>query len=172
MSGLNARHLLELAVRPALQTLGAQYATLAAEQLVMGTAAKESGGLVWLRQLGNGPALGLWQMEPFTFRDLRDGFLSGDAPGKVQLRRAVGSFSASFSPDPTELCWNLRLAAAYCRLKYLSVNEPLPPAGDVAAMARYWKRYYNTRIGKGREEEFVSYWESTIQPVAGVLWPR
>lgn len=172
MSGLNARHLLELAVRPALQTLGAQYATEAAERLVMGTAAKESGGLVWLRQLGGGPALGLWQMEPFTFRYLRDSFLSGNDPAKALLRRTAGSFSASLSPDPTELCWNLRLAAAYCRLKYLSVSEPLPPAGDVAAMARYWKRHYNTSAGKGRPEEFEHTWANTIQPVEAVLWPR
>lgn len=172
MSGLNARHLLELAVRPALQALGPQYSTEAAERLVMGTAAKESGGLVWLRQLGGGPALGLWQMEPFTFRYLRDTFLSGDGDGKAQLRRAVAAFSAARSPDPTELCWNLRLAAAYCRIKYLSVAEPLPPAGDVAAMARYWKRYYNTNAGKGRPEEFEHSWANTIQPVEAVLWPR
>ena len=172
MSGLNARHLLEEVVRPALELLGPRYSTRAAEQLVMGTGAKESGGFVWLRQLGGGPAVGLWQMEPFTFRDLRDNFLSGTNPQVMALLRAVGSLASARLPDASELAWNLRLAAAYCRIKYLANSEPLPPADDVPAMARYWKRHYNTRLGKGRPEEFEHCWANTIAPVAGVLWPR
>ncbi len=170
--GLDARHLLELAVRPAIELIGPPWDTVAAEQLVMGTAAKESGGLVWLRQLNGGPAIGLFQMEPFTFRDLRDNFLSGDDPRKVGLRRRIGSLSAKMRPEEHELAWNLRLAAAYCRLRYMAEDEPLPAAWDVKAMASYWKRHYNTRIGKGRPEEFEHYWATTIAPVAGTLWPR
>ncbi len=180
MSGLDVRHVLEMAVRPALEVLGPQYATVAAEQLVLGTAVKES-NLIWLRQLGTGPAVGLWQMEPFTFRDIRDNFLSGTSTGKCALRRALASFSARMRHEPDELAWNLRLGAAYCRVRYMyamhtvngvRVPEPLPAAWDVKAMASYWKRHYNTRLGKGKPEEFEHAWATTIAPVADKLWPK
>lgn len=50
-------------VRPVLRVMSAW--SQPAEDLVMGTAAQES-RLTYLRQLGGGPALGLWQMEPAT----------------------------------------------------------------------------------------------------------
>jgi hypothetical protein len=46
-------------------------------------------------------------------------------------------------------------AAAMCRVFYLRVPERLPQADDSAAMARYWKRYYNTHLGKGTVEGFL-----------------
>lgn len=171
MSGLDVRHVLELAVRPALEVLGPQYATVAAEQLVLCTGAKES-NYVWLRQLGTGPAMGPWQMEPFTFRDIRDNFLSGDSKQKLQLRRALASFSARMRHEPDELAWNLRLGAAYCRVRYMYAAEPLPAAWDVPALAAYWKRHYNTRLGKGKPEEFERAWAERIAPVADKLWPK
>ena len=44
-----------------------------AEELVLGTAIVES-GLTYLKQHGDGPALGLWQVEPPTHEDLYTNF--------------------------------------------------------------------------------------------------
>lgn len=151
---LNPRHVLELAVRPALEALGPRYSTLAAEQLVMGTAAVES-GFVDLKQLGNGPAVGLWQMEPATFRDVLLRFLklrSDLRPGSVR-------YASSDTPAVDELAWNLRLGAAFCRLRYLMDPLALPAAGNVASLAATWKRTYNTHLGAGKPEDFVRAWE-------------
>jgi hypothetical protein len=35
-------------------------------------------------------------------------------------------------------------------------------ANDIAGMARYWKRYYNTVHGKGTEAEFIKNYEELI----------
>ena len=60
---LNVRDLRVEVIRPALRALDLW--SPAAEDLVLGTAAQES-GLAYLRQIGGGPALGLWQIEPAT----------------------------------------------------------------------------------------------------------
>lgn len=157
------RHLLELAVRPALEALGPRYATVAAEQMVMGTAAVET-GFDALRQIGRGPALGFWQMEPATFFDIRDRFLRA----RLDLRAAALVSASSDLPEPDELAWNLRLGAVFCRLRYLMDPLALPEAGNVASLAATWKRVYNTHLGAGKPEHFERAW---AQHCAG-LWPE
>ncbi|MFT9424981.1 MAG: hypothetical protein ABF570_07600, partial [Acetobacter syzygii] len=73
MQGLDLAQFKALLVRPVLAQIG--LAGAAAVPLVTGTALVES-GLVWLRQNGGGPALGLWQMEPATHDDCWRNFLA------------------------------------------------------------------------------------------------
>ena len=162
MSGLDPRQLLELAVRPALNALGEGYNGVAAEQLVMGTAAVES-GLVWLKQLGTGPALGLWQVEPGTFADLwarRHEEFVGE-----------GLACSDHYPKFDEMACNLRFAAAMCRLKYKDAKPKLPDAWDVAAMESYHKRFYNSALGATKPGEFTRAWANLIAPQAARMWP-
>lgn len=166
-SGIDARQLLELAVRPALRALGPRWSTVAAEQLVLGTAAQES-GLVYLRQLGTGPALGLWQMEPATFRWLRDGFLSGDAPSTAELRRGLNQLTTRIRPEADEVAWNLRVGAAFCRLRYAADRQALPERDDTAGQAATWKRVYNTHLGAGKIDDYLRSWSRLIAPLR--LW--
>jgi hypothetical protein len=42
-----------------------------------------------------------------------------------------------------------------CRVHYYRVPAALPPAGDLAEQAAYWKRYYNTELGRGTVEHFL-----------------
>ena len=136
-------------VRPALQYI--EKWSRDAEELVMGTAAQES-NLVYLRQLGNGPAAGLWQMEPETHDDIWKNYLEyrRDLRMKITHLRPPGVMSTTMA-----LAGSLSYAAAMCRVHYLRVPKALPSGDDVEAMARYWKRFYNTAEGKGTEEEFV-----------------
>lgn len=147
---IDPRQLRDLIVRPVLEQL--ELSTLAAEQLVMGTAAKES-GLVYIRQhLGEGKhgrGRGLWQIEPETAQDLV----------LRHKRRLAGTIEPGW-PIADRLQGDLYLGAALCRLKYLDDPEPLPPENNVAAMALTWKRFYNTVKGKGRPEEFVTSWKA------------
>ena len=154
MSGLDQDQFLQYVMRPALDELGENLNSLAAERLLMGTALQES-GLVYLRQLGAGPALGIYQMEPATHEDIWDNFLKYHTPLLLQ----VGS---RFTAKPERLIWDLKYATKMARLHYYRVKEALPEAGDVAGMAAYWKRYYNTPAGKGTEEEFVKNWEKSL----------
>ena len=163
MPGLDPRQLLELAVRPALAIMGPAYSTPAAEQLVMGTAAVES-GLVWLKQLGTGPALGLWQMEPFTFRDLLKRL-------PEHLRLTVALLAGGPIIEPDAVAWNLRFGAAMCRVKYRDARPALPDAWDIAAMEDYHKRFYNSALGATKPGEFSRAWANLIAPQAERMWP-
>lgn len=152
---MDAGHLRDQVIRPVLVTLGLW--SEAAEDLVLGTAAQES-GLRFLRQLGGGPALGLYQMEPATHDDIWENFLRF----RTGLAAAVAMFRSPSVPDRLQLTGNLLYATAMCRIHYYRVPAPLPSQGDVAGYAAYWKAHYNTAAGAGTEAEFArNYGEAT-----------
>jgi len=151
-----ARSVLINHIRPALTTL--ERGGLAAEQLVLGTGIQE-GLLVLRRQLGNGPARGLFQMEPATHDDCWKNFLNfRDAlADKVRATLDPGQ-----QPIASTLEANDRYAAAMCRIRYLRVTAPMPAPNDIPAMANYWKQHYNTPLGAGTPEEFLEKWPQYI----------
>lgn len=149
MSGLDPQQLLQYVIRPALLRLEAFIPhTRRAERLVLGTAITES-GLQYLDQVDKlakpGPAYGLWQMEKITFDDHLKRIPKG-------LEAGLYGYMA-WVPDVEDLHWNLRLGAAMCRILYWHAPEPLPPEGDVLAMAQFWKKRYNTPLGAGTVEK-------------------
>lgn len=147
---MNANQLRRDIVRPALRLIGLH--SDAAENLVMGTAAVES-GLEYVRQLENGPALGLFQMEPATYDDIWSNYLAYREQLSRDIRYAIST--AVIRPPSDRMVWDLRLAAIMCRIHYLRQKPPLPDPSDVWAMAAYWKEHYNTPLGKGTEQKFV-----------------
>ena len=154
---LNPRHLLERVIRPALRVMGNGYASEAAERLVLGTAIVES-GLQHLVQLGSGPAVGLWQMEPATYRDhWRNGVLARDADLASRVL-SLASRGSGDIPSATEMIGNLPFAAAMCRVHYLRDPHKLPDALDTRALAATWKRVYNTPLGAGTEQRYLDQW--------------
>ena len=54
---------------------------------------------------------------------------------------------------------NIAYAIIMCRLKYRRVPKKLPKT--VAGMGNYWKKYYNTDLGKGDPKEFVDKYKMT-----------
>ncbi|MBF0615160.1 MAG: hypothetical protein HQL92_08405 [Magnetococcales bacterium] len=154
--GLNPLQLRENIIRPILQRLGLW--TEAAEELVLGTAIQES-GLVYLRQLGSGPARGLWQMEPNTHNDIWENFLHS------RTKLALNILGPYPKPDPGRLVWDLAYSCAMCRVHYLRCPGALPDAGDLKAQATYWKKFYNTPLGAGTVEQYCSSWHRTMGDV-------
>jgi hypothetical protein len=130
----------------------------AAEELLLGTAIMES-HLTYRRQFGNGPARGLFQMEPATHDDIWNNFLKF----KPTFAKAVSALLSKASANKlTELEINDRYACAMARMHYRRKSEPLPAAGDVQAMATYWKRHYNTVLGAGDPQDYVAKWNKTM----------
>lgn len=121
----------------------------AAENLLMGTAAQESGLGEYIRQLDKGVALGIFQMEPATFKDIVQNYLKY----KPELGKLIISVSGVNSLRSEYLEYNLALAICMCRVHYLRVSGPIPE--NLVGWAKYWKEYYNTRMGKGTEEEYI-----------------
>ena len=151
-----ATHFRDFVIRPTIKSLGLW--STEAEELLLGTALKES-GLIHRVQLGGGPARGLFQMEPATHDDIWDNYL--------RYHKALATLAKSLKSRPTaagayELRNNDRYAAAMARIHYKRAPAPLPAAGDVQAMAAYWKRYYNTIHGAGTVAQYVHTWNSVF----------
>ncbi|RFD18931.1 hypothetical protein DY926_13985, partial [Komagataeibacter melaceti] len=79
-AGLNLSDLKARVIAPTLTLIG--MGGRAAVNLLAGTALAES-GCRRLVQDGGGPALGLWQMEPFTHDDIWKTFLPGSQMGSL-----------------------------------------------------------------------------------------
>lgn len=149
---LNIEQFTNGVIIPALESIDRD--SVAARELLLGTALQES-GLRYLKQLGFGPALGLFQMEPTTHDDIWENFLVY----RQGLQRATLLSTLYKGNVAEEMVWNLRYAAVMCRIHYLRVPKPLPEAGDLEGQARYWKKYYNTHLGKGKEKHYIEKWK-------------
>lgn len=171
---MDYKQLLEHVVRPVLKYAG--WHSIEAEQQLMGTMSVESGG-EFIAQLNNGPARGLFQIEPNTHFDIYKNYL--------RFKNDHLEIAASFLSDDEKsdlaygfeclddhgydenlkiactdianksLTYNLAYQVIMCRIHYLRVPDALPPAGDIKAMAAYWKRHYNTPAGAGTEQKFI-----------------
>jgi len=142
-------------VIPALDKVG--LGGRAAQELVLGTGIQES-GLILRKQLFGGPACGLWQMEPVTFRDIWNRYVCKHKSLHESLLHILGSEN----PNVGTLIINDHFAAAMCRVLYLRVPAPLPSSGDIVGQAYYWKRYYNTPLGQGRSVEYIAKWHTFV----------
>lgn len=156
--GIDCKQLRELVVRPTLKLI-----TLwspAAENLILGTAGQESKMGTYLKQIGTGPALGIYQMEPATHKDLWDSFLRF----RPEIRKLIIPLLSNnnINIDPQEMVFNLAYATAMARLKYKRVKEALPATDDIDGLANYWKQYYNTPEGAGTVEEFKANYQRYV----------
>lgn len=150
---LNPTHVKQYVVEPALAALGPRYHSPAAVQLLMGTAIQES-NLTFLHQLGGGPAIGLFQMEPATHEDIWTNFLAY----RDNLASKILKGDIALTAKPEEMAWNLRYAAVMCRVHYFRRPEALPDFNDIHGQAAMWKQHYNSYLGAGTEEEYLENW--------------
>ena len=145
-------------IEPVLCSLPGIPASQAAAQLLLGTAIKESGNLKHRKQIG-GPALSFFQVEPESHQDIWDNYL--------KFRPQLKAFVISLMTKPNanklqELENNESYAAAMARIKYQRCPEKLPSFNDLDAIARYWKKYYNTPLGKGTVKGFLEIWNKSV----------
>jgi len=150
-----ASHLKEYIIIPTLDYMGLNSAS--AVNLLLGTAAQESHLGEYLHQI-NGPALGIYQMEPDTHKDIHNNFLVY----KSDLNKKILNLSFPAFSMKKNLIGNLYYATAMARIHYYRVPEKLPKVDDIEGLANYWKRYYNTTIGKGTIREFIKNFEKYI----------
>jgi len=129
-----------------------------AVNLLLGTAAQESGFGTYLRQV-SGPALGIFQMEPATEEDIWRNYLRY----QEGLRHSVVQCTLVSFPTPAALIWNLAYSIAMARIKYYRDPAPLPDADDIPALACYWKNVYNTPQGRGTVDEFIENYKRYVR---------
>ena len=143
-------------VKPALVAL--DHWSDPAERLMMGTAAQES-GLIHTRQLGGGPALGYFQMEPATHDDCWASYIDFRASLKSKV---LAIRTANGPPQASEMETDAKYAAAMARVRYMRVAAGIPDTGR--EIAAYWKLYYNTPLGAGTTGEFIANWNRLLAP--------
>lgn len=137
----------EQIVKPVLHGLGMwnEYA----EELMIGTAAVESMGGTYLVQK-DGPALGIFQMEPKTHDDIWQRWLPNHPGIAANLMR---SCEMAMKPAAKMMVYNLFYATAMARVQYYRCGEGPIPA-EVERQAEYWVRYYN-KGGSGTVEKYL-----------------
>ena len=118
-------------------------------ELVMGTWAVESNGGHFLKQLGGGPALSAWQIEKATYKDIIN-----RVPKHFLAILAQTIDKPVEDSDFSLLENNHKFAAQICRLKYYLCPGELPY--NLIERAKYWKKYYNTELGQGTVEKYIS----------------
>lgn len=155
--GLDLAQFRDLIVRPTLRRI--ELWSQAAENLVIGTALHES-KLKYIQQI-KGPAMGLFQMEPATHKDLYENYLQFNPTLKNRVNELAGQFEGSI-PDPDEMIGNLNYATAMCRIHYRRVKAMLPAPTDARGLATYAKRWYNTPAGKATVEQYEEAMNTVI----------
>lgn len=146
---INVSHYSSWVLSPTLRALDMHSSD--AMFLMMRTAATES-RLTHLYQLPFGPALGFFQVEAKTVRDIYR-YLDRRQDIKIKL---LTYLEYDRLPDSIEtFVHNLAFNAAMARIKYWMIPGKVPKWSDVDGQAYYWKKHYNTVYGSGKIEDFI-----------------
>lgn len=129
--------------------------SLSAEELLMATCAQES-LLGAYRHQQNGPAIGIFQMEPGDFNDIWQNFLAGK-----HLADQITALASTCPPRPIEMQNNDPFAIAMCRVHYLRAPAALPASDDLAGLWQYYKKFYNSVLGAATQDEFNRHYKLT-----------
>ena len=146
---MKAAHLRNEIIIPTLDFLGMN--SKEAQHLLLGTAAQESHMGRYLVQLGEvaDGGLGIYQMEKKTHDDIWENYLVY----RPSLAEEICKLLIPAVPKHEQLIGNLYYATAMARLHYRRVTDPLPDV-NIVNISEYWKKHYNTHLGKGTVEEF------------------
>lgn len=120
------------------------------EEVLVITCANESNGGTFVVQ-NDGPALGVFQMEPETHDDIWKNWMA--------TRREVGTWifkTCNFGtmPKATDMITNLKYATIMARIQYLRSPDAIP--SDLAGQIALYKKVYNTPDGAANEASILA----------------
>jgi len=150
------KHQLRTLIEETLEEIG--FYSPEATDLILGTIAQESDSGTYIKQLGNGPALGICQMEPATHKDIWKNYLAYKDSLSDKINKLTTDNSGIYGE---EMRWNLKYAIAMCRVHYLRKKGAIPKT--VEGQAKYWKDHYNTHLGKGTTEEYINNYNKYVK---------
>lgn len=151
-------------IRPATQAVDLW--SPASDVLLLGTCGIETKYGAYVRQI-NGPALGVFQMEPATHYDLWMRYLNSKNMANRILDVCGDIAAPNGIPDENILTYNLYYATLMSRVFYLRIPERLPAENDALGMATYYKKYYNTSKGKTDLKKAVSVFKDLMTKLGG-----
>jgi hypothetical protein len=154
---IDIKQLRELIIKPSLDKL--QMYSTDAEELLVFTCACESLGGTYLKQI-KGPALGIYQMEPNTYTDIWQNYIKNQ--GHLVNMLAL-NFNVTSMPLPERMIYDLQYATAMARLHYRRVKAPIPDHKNIDAVWEYYKKYYNTPLGKAEKEQSIKHYQKYLK---------
>lgn len=144
-------------IKPALLDL--QLFSDDAVELLAFTAAVESEGGTYLKQI-EGPALGIYQMEPETHNDIWQNYIKHKTDIYLML---IHNFNVNGMPHEERLMYDLRYATALARIHYSRISQPLPHHTDLIGIWNYYKKYYNTVEGAANQQRSLAAYQKFIK---------
>ena len=131
---MQAQQLLDYIIKPTLEYMGGNYNSKNARMLILATAAIESDCGYYIKQI-NGPALGVWQMEPDTESDIHHNCDAYHDSFKDRIDDLIVKIYADADLD---LMTSPTYACAMARLKYSMDPEPLPEHDDIYKIFQFF----------------------------------
>ena len=158
--GICAKELRTLVIRPTLKHLNLWSPT--AENLLLGTAAQES-GLGEHLKMDNHRALGIYQITPRMHRNIWDNFLASQ-PDLASKVRGLASQHEFLQHPHAELATNLSYATAVALMVYLRRGKPLPSNSkdNPERLGRCWHNNFHSKP-QGTVDEFVSHYNALVR---------
>lgn len=132
-----------------------------ARALVLGTGAAES-AYKYIAQVGGGPALSPWQVEPATEQDNWKNYLDF----RPELSRKVVDLMVPWHTDANQLAYNWAYAVAMCRIKYWRDPNSIPDTAG--GLADYHKRVYNSSEGAANAAKNITHFKTALEVVRNV----
>jgi hypothetical protein len=126
--------------------------------LIAATIAHESLMGRYHKQLNNGVALGICQIEPNTEKDIWRNYLKY----KPAIRLLIHKYYGVIDSRPYLLLDSDEYSILMCRIHYYRVKESIPDQANIEILAEYWKKHYNTVKGKGTIEEFIAHFNTFL----------
>ncbi len=133
-----------------------------AEELLMGTAAQETYLGRYLRQLGDGPGVGIFSMEDATHLDTWNNYLNY----RSELIAKVGHACGIYDYNQDAMRGDLRYQIIMARIHYLRIPERLPAVNDLIGQATYWKEHFNTPEGAGMVIQYKANYKRYVKGIA------
>ncbi len=153
---MNHKQVKEL-IQSVLDLLGSKYASNDAVNLMFWTGYVES-RYEYIRQLGQGPAMSFWQIEPDTAVDNIKSYLKYRKPLKKKCADITLTDPKLWDSEDTSVwSWilehNMAAGVIHSRLKYWRSPKPMP--GNIQDAAKIWKSVYNSSKGAGSVDKFI-----------------
>lgn len=175
---MDYKQLIQYIIKPTLEDMNLW--SQEAEDLIIGTCQQETNCGQYIHQI-KGPALGIYQIEPNSFKDLWKYAEKKELSTMIVKTLYLDSYELDInlvmSRDDSRygfkylLIGNPYFATAICRLFYLRVPKKIPkrkgPGKEnyiqyIEDLAFYYKKYYNTPLGKARMPEIINNFKKVI----------
>jgi len=170
--GINKQDLLDYVIIPSLEQIDLE--STSADLLLLGTAELETNCGTYLVQHGGGIntslAVSIYQLEVVTFKDILLRFLQlkkyKKLKEKIESIYSIKTLKIKHDQLWNKLVTDLSFSTVIARLKYYMIPSPLPVYTDYVGLAEYYKKYYNTALGKTSLEKAISVFKDIVEEFA------